>query len=157
MNAVEYGICEFLLDDRAIGLGFALDLRHLVTCAHVVNAALGRRDKRDLARPGPGDVIRVRFPIGGAPDIDTSRKASVVEWLPGSPGSFEANDIAVLELTERAPAHVPAARPRRYRRLMQVQMWGPQPGRPGGGHVRGELLGEVRGGRIQIIARAPAR
>ena len=151
MNAVEYGICEFLRDDRAIGLGFALDLTHVVTCAHVVNTALGRRDKRDLTRPGPGDVIRVQFPIGGAPDIDRHRKASVVEWLPGSAGAFESNDIAVLELTESAPAHVPAARPRRYRRRMPVQMWGPQPRRPDGGYVGGELVGEVPGGRIQII------
>jgi WD40 repeat protein len=146
----EYDICEVLRADRAAGLGFAIDLTHVVTCAHVVNAALRRSDKLDRARPEPDELIGVRFPIGSAPGGDTRRSAHVCAWLPGRAPGFEADDIAVLELTERAPEHVSGLRPQRYVRGMPVQMWGPQPGRPDGGHVRGVLLGEVRGGRLQV-------
>jgi hypothetical protein len=43
----EYGICEILRGARAAGLGFTIDLTHVVTCAHVINTALGRADKLD--------------------------------------------------------------------------------------------------------------
>jgi WD40 repeat protein len=146
----EYGICEIFRGDRVTGLGFAIDPAHVVTCAHVVNSALGRAGKRDPARPGTAEVIRVRFAIGSTAGDDGYRAASVSEWLPAEASTFDANDIAVLELTEAAPAHAHFLRPVGFRPLMPVQMWGPQPGRPDGGHVKGELLGEVRGGRIQI-------
>jgi WD40 repeat protein len=149
----EYSICEIFRRDRAVGLGFSLDRTHVVTCAHVVNAALERGDKRDPARPGHSERIRLRFSLGTTPGDEGYRAASVAGWLPAEAGTFDVSDIAVLELTEPAPAHVPGLRPVRYRPLMPVQMWGPQPSRPDGGHVRGELLGEVRGGRIQINVR----
>lgn len=146
----EYSICEIFRGDRAVGLGFAISQAHVVTCAHVVNSALGRPDKRDPARPGDATVIRLRFVIGSTPGDEGYRAASVAGWLPAEAGTFDLDDVAVLELAETAPAHVRVPRPARYRPLMPVQMWGPQPGRPDGGHVKGELLGEVRGGRIQV-------
>lgn len=146
----EYCICEVLRGGRAVGLGFAVGQAHVVTCAHVVNSALARPARRDPARPGREEVIRVRFAIGTASGDDGYRTASVAGWLPAEAGTFDMDDVAVLELAEPVPAHVRVLRPVRYRPLMPVQMWGPQPGRPGGGHVRGELLGEVRGGRVQI-------
>jgi hypothetical protein len=36
---VERGISQILVCDRAIGLGFAIDQKLVVTCAHVVNTA----------------------------------------------------------------------------------------------------------------------
>ncbi|HEY5361237.1 MAG TPA: trypsin-like peptidase domain-containing protein [Streptosporangiaceae bacterium] len=152
MIVVERGICQVLRDDHVVGLGFAIDADHVVTCAHVVNTALGRPDKLDPGRPAPGDVIRVQFPIGNAPGGDTGRSASVVGWLPGSAADFKAGDIAVLKLAERAPEYVPGLRPRRHRPSMTVQMWGPQPNKPQGTHVTGKLMGEVAGGLIQINA-----
>jgi Trypsin-like peptidase domain len=146
----EYSICEIFRGDRAVGLGFAISRAHVVTCAHVVNSALGRSDKRDPARPGDALAVRLRFAIGSTPGDDGYRAASVAGWLPAGAGTFDADDVAVLELAEPAPAHVRVLHPARYRPLMAVQMWGPQPGRPGGGHVKGELLGEVRDGRIQV-------
>ena len=147
----EYGICEVFRGAYVTGLGFAIGPSHVVTCAHVVNSALGRAGKRDPARPGQAEVIRVRFAIGSTVGDDGYRAASVMRWLPDEAGTFDANDIAVLQLAEPAPAHVCFLRPAGFRPLMPVQMWGPQgTGRPDGGHVKGELLGEVRGGRIQI-------
>jgi WD40 repeat protein len=146
----EYGICEVLSGDRAVGLGFAIGRAQVVTCAHVVNSALGRADRRDPAPPDTGVVIKVRFAIGATPGDDGNRAASVTRWLPAEATTFDIDDVAVLELAMPVPAHAGVLRPTRYRALMPVQMWGPQPGRPGGGHVKGELLGEVRGGRIQI-------
>jgi WD40 repeat protein/uncharacterized protein YjbI with pentapeptide repeats len=146
----EYSICEVFRGDRAVGLGFAIGQAHVVTCAHVVNSALGRPGKRDTARPGSGAVIRLRFAIGTTPGDDGYRAASVAGWLPARASTFDIDDVAVLELADPAPAHASVLRPARYRPLMTVQMWGPQPGRPDGGHVKGELLGEVRGGRVQI-------
>jgi trypsin-like peptidase len=146
----EYSICEIFRRDRAVGIGFAISQAHVVTCAHVVNSALGRADKRDPAQPGHDTVVRLRFAIGSTPNDDGYRAASVAGWLPAEAGTFDVDDVAVLELAEPVPAHVPVLRPTRYRPLMPVQMWGPQPGRSDGGHVKGELLGEVRGGRIQV-------
>jgi len=148
----ERGICEVLRGDRVVGLGFAIGQFHVATCAHVANSALGRADKRDPARPGEGQVFRLRFAIGITPDDDGYRTAGVSGWLPAGPGTFDIDDLAVLELADAVPAHVRVLLPVRYRPLMAVQMWGPQPGRPAGGHVKGELLGEVRGGRVQINA-----
>lgn len=152
MSPVEYGICEIYRQDRVVGLGFAVDATHVVTCAHVVNTALGRNDRLESGRPDPDDSLRVRFPIGGAHDDDLFRSASVAGWLPASHGTFEAEDVAVLEFSIPAPAHVPTLHPLRHRGSMSVQMWGPQVDRRDGGHVKGELLGEVRGGRVQINA-----
>jgi hypothetical protein len=122
----------------------------VATCAHVINSALGRSDKRDPARPGDSEVIRLRFAIGATLGDDECHQASIVGWLPAEAGTFDFNDIAVLELADSAPAHVRVLRPVRYRPLMLVQMWGPQPRQPNGSHIEGKLLGEVRDGRIQI-------
>jgi hypothetical protein len=131
----EQSICEILYRDRVVGLGFAVGQGHVATCAHVVNSALGREDRRDPARPGNAEMICLRFAIGSADGDSGGRKASVVGWLPVSARTFDADDIAVLHLDEPEPAYVRALHPARYRPLMPVQMWGPQPGRPDGGHV----------------------
>ena len=146
----EHSICEILYRDRVVGLGFAVGQGHVATCAHVVNSALGRADKRDPAWPGNAELICLRFAIGSADGDGDCRKASVVGWLPVSTRTFDADDVAVLRLDEPAPAYVRVLRPARYRPSMPVQMWGPQPGRLDGGHVQGEVRGTVRSGRSQI-------
>ena len=152
MTAVEHGICEVLRDGRAVGLGFAVGPSHVVTCAHVINAALGRRDRVDGSRPRPDDSVRVRFPLGGRPGEESSRVGRVAGWLPDRMRVPDGDDLALLELSGGVPRHVPVLHPMRPQRSMRVQMWGPQQDRPGGGHVTGELLGEVGGGRMQVNA-----
>jgi hypothetical protein len=49
------------------GVGFVLDDKHVVTCAHVVNAALGgRREKLSADKPGPGMRVQIDFPMLGS-------------------------------------------------------------------------------------------
>lgn len=153
MSAVEYAICEILRDGRPVGLGFAVGSSQVLTCAHVVNAALGRGTV-EAADPGAAN-LSLRFPIGpgsGAGGSVAVRTASVVEWLPVVGGEFALDDLALLELAEPVPERIPVPAGVRHRPPMPVQMWGPQDRRPDGGHVLGELLGEVRGGRVQINA-----
>ena len=135
----EHSICEIFRGDRIVGLGFAVGHAHVATCAHVVNSALGRADKRDPAWPGNVEMIWLRFPIGAADGGDERQKASVIGWLPASAGTFDSDDVAVLRLDEPAPAHVRVLRPARYRPSMPVQMWGLPLVRNGRRHPRAEL------------------
>ena len=48
-------------DGFIAGACFVISPRHVMTCAHVVNAALGHDGKRQ-ARPGGVEAIRVDFP-----------------------------------------------------------------------------------------------
>lgn len=146
----EYSICEIFRGNQAVGLGFAIAPARVVTCAHVVNAALGRPDIRDPVQPGERERVLVRFSIGGNVHGERYLDASVSGWLPAEDGVFDIDDVAVLDLAQAAPAHVRPLRLVPHRPSMPVQMWGPQPGRPDGGHVVGQLLGQVRGGRVQV-------
>lgn len=62
MNA-ERSICQILRDDVAVGLGFAIGPKHVVTCAHVVNVVLGE-PMSCYRKPGTDQTIGLRFPIG---------------------------------------------------------------------------------------------
>jgi vWA-MoxR associated protein C-terminal domain/Trypsin-like peptidase domain len=85
-----------------VGCGFAVTPRHILTCAHVVNAALGRTG--DAAKPWPVEEILVSFPF--LPD--SSLRAKVVYWKPPIhdvqtlPDRYlgEEEDIAGLELLD---------------------------------------------------------
>jgi WD40 repeat protein len=138
------------------GLGMLVGPRHLVTCAHVVNAALGR-DKRDQRRPGPADQVLLQFPlVPGGP----VRTASVTSWAPppaagASPGD---GDVAGLELTEDAPADARPARfaaePGRPGTVMRAFGYPGQPPREAGMWVELELKGEVAGELLQAESRS---
>ncbi|MFD7668299.1 trypsin-like peptidase domain-containing protein [Streptomyces sp. NPDC059788] len=98
---------------RTAGAGVYLTARYLLTCAHVVNTALGRRP---LSHPDPGDVrLEVAFPaLSPAPAVP----ARLVVWVapraadragPAPDGALEwAGDLAVLELDGPPPAPVRA-------------------------------------------------
>jgi hypothetical protein len=122
--------------------------RELVTCAHVVNAAL-RRTLREALRPDPTVKLLVEFPFGGQRGDRPVRQAPVTGWLPDGQG-FEQSDLALLTAEEELPTGVhplvldlgdPAG---------PVQMWGPVAGRTSPGHVRGRLHGQVDRTRWQI-------
>jgi hypothetical protein len=97
---LELGFVSVLAGSRPCGAALLADPTHVVTCAHVVNTALGR-DVRAAGRPdGP---VPVAFPYADG----TSRSGRVVAWRPvGTPGG----DVAVLELTEAAPAEASPVR-----------------------------------------------
>ncbi|WP_229852391.1 VMAP-C domain-containing protein [Streptomyces albospinus] len=112
-------------DGKSAGAGVVLAPDHLLTCAHVVNDALGK-GIFDAGRP-EGAVLRVQLPGPSGPRVGEAR---VVHWIPprrldgvhGPPGQGElewAGDLAVLRVTG------PAA-----------ELWGPAgpdapPGRSG--------------------------
>jgi WD40 repeat protein len=94
----------------AVGIGFVIDDRHLVTCAHVVNTALGRA--RRATEPPPDNArVHVEFPLLGDGDGAPVRTCRVAAWAPPSMTGFTGADIAGLVLTgEGLPAGAGPAR-----------------------------------------------
>jgi Ca-activated chloride channel homolog len=135
------------------GVGFVVDDSHVLTCAHVVNAAL-RRDERDQRRPGPNDRVVLEFSLLNATPL---RRAGVAEWLPppeqGEPVRGPS-DIALLEVTESLPTAAAAATlaPATEHATVEVFGYPLNPPRADGGWVTGKLLRPVRSGLIQIDA-----
>lgn len=132
---------------RPVGVGVLISPAAAVTCAHVVNAAIGRSVREQSA---PGDAgLDVEFPLLGA----ASRRAVVARWAPppaeaGAPG----DDIAVLDLDADAP---PEARPALFRGDppgpgTAVQLFGLPERRPGGVWSTATMRGRVAGGRLQL-------
>jgi vWA-MoxR associated protein C-terminal domain/Trypsin-like peptidase domain/vWA-MoxR associated protein middle region (VMAP-M) 1 len=88
-----------------VGCGFAITPRHILTCAHVVNAALGRNG--DAAKPWPGEELKISFPYLQ----NSSLRAKVVYWKPPaydvqklpSANLGVEEDIAGLELLDSLP------------------------------------------------------
>ncbi|KDN87855.1 trypsin-like peptidase domain-containing protein [Kitasatospora cheerisanensis] len=108
---------------QASGCGVYLTGRLVLTCAHVVNDALGR-DQLDPADPGPA-TLRVGFRTGTA----TARCAV---WIaPRAPGGGPVRagtpewhgDLALLELDGEPPPAVVEQRWRALRRGHRVRAW----------------------------------
>jgi len=87
------------------GAGFLIDSRHVMTCAHVINAALGRSLE---SQERPDGALRLELPGAGVEKM----KAEAVEWhapVPyGARDAGKPSDIAVLRL--KAETSAPAAR-----------------------------------------------
>ncbi|MEU2663576.1 peptide deformylase [Micromonospora sp. NPDC007220] len=139
-------------DAERVGLAFLVGERLMITCAHVVNAALGRPARH--AEPVPRNIrVSLHFALLGPPNSWIERSAEVVAWLPTGE-SFDVGDVAVLRLGEglggsgAEPLRIRADLNDRYNAA--VQMWGPGHGRDLGRHVRGSLLGAVGKHRLQV-------
>src|SRR5687767_8356614 len=77
------------VDGRPAGMGIIITPRYVVTCAHVVNASLGRRPEMSAF---PVEKVEVRFPFAGT----ATRTAEVIGWQPMN--QCPEYDVAVLEL-----------------------------------------------------------
>ena len=135
------------------GLGLLVGVGQLVTCAHVVNSALGR-GLREQAQPGELEWVQVDFPQ--LPDTPV-RLARVVTWVP-PPSRAGGGDIAGMVLSEVAPSGaVPtrfaAAVPEPGTRL-RVFGYPGEPPREGGMWVDVDLKGEVGGQLLQVESRS---
>ncbi len=132
-----------------VGLGALVTGRHIVTCAHVVNAALGL-DAR--AQGQPTGTVALDFPLAG-PGGSPALRATVERWLPPPREGVTGDDVAGLALVgEVAPAGNAAARlavdaPRPGR---AVRVFGYPAGRPDGGWVEAAIRGPVGSGRLQL-------
>ena len=148
-----------------VGLGFAVDREHVVTCAHVLNKAhqvdksLPTRELEQADAPDTGVIMAAEFIIGSSPTTGPARDEAQLAltaslapggWLPSDPARFAADDVAVLRLSGPVPSFVPEVTTRLPISGDMVQVFGPVVGRPHGGHITGEVLGEIANGRVQI-------
>ncbi|MDQ1745403.1 MAG: hypothetical protein QOE23_3742 [Pseudonocardiales bacterium] len=135
------------------GLGVLIGPHQVITCAHVVNTALGR-EQREQARPG-SEPVQVEFPL--LPDTPV-RSARVAAWAPPSPDGSGGGDVAGLVLGEEAPraaapARLIASTPAPGVRL-RVFGYPGDPPRPVGAWVDLDLKGSVGGQLIQVESRS---
>lgn len=63
-------------EQATVGVGFSVGAEYVLTCAHVVNAALGH-DPRRQDKPEPDEIVTLRLPMSG----DAIREARVEAWL----------------------------------------------------------------------------
>ncbi|HME27037.1 MAG TPA: trypsin-like peptidase domain-containing protein [Acetobacteraceae bacterium] len=124
------------------GSAFLISASHVMTCAHVVNVALGRAWNA-TERPDETARVQVEFPFARR---GTGLSASVAEWRP--PADGVATDIAVLVL-ERDVAERP------YRTIAGLPhrgqaFWtkGFPAGQDGGMDAAGELGTPIEHGRL---------
>ena len=139
------------------GVGFVVDDTHIITCAHVVNTALGR-DQRAQDKPGP--LVRVRWisrcwaVLAGAP----SRSCAVQAWVPPPSSGVSGGDVAGLVLVgegERLPERAGPARLTDPATVRDVAAWvfgypGDPPRQANGAWSELRLRGAVGGGVIQL-------
>ncbi|MGW4947903.1 nSTAND1 domain-containing NTPase [Actinoplanes sp. NPDC004185] len=85
-------------DGTVVGAGFLVGDGLVVTCAHVVAAALGRDEQQR-----PGGPVALEFPVRG-PLGPARRTAEVIGWTPTRPD--DRGDIAVLRLDDDLPEGV---------------------------------------------------
>src|SRR6185295_7198602 len=105
-NLADVGLVRFSNGRRPVGAGFIVGDRHIVTCAHVVNASLGRA-LDSAERPDTVGAVAVR--VGGE---WIPVEVTLAEWIPLS--EDKRGDVAVLEMTAGRPAGgsaVPLRRP----------------------------------------------
>ncbi|MDY7088268.1 MAG: trypsin-like peptidase domain-containing protein [Actinomycetota bacterium] len=140
---------------RPVGSGFVVDDAHLVTCAHVINAALGR-DRRSQDDPGPDPRVPVDFPMLGDAEGAPVRLCRVARWLPPPMSGTSGEDIAGLVVVgEQLP--IPAGPARLPEDSAphpdgEVFVFG-QPSTPprrSGSWVLARLLGRVGDGMLQV-------
>jgi hypothetical protein len=134
------------------GMGIAVAQDHVLTCAHVVNAAMGR-NPREASRP---NGITLRFAFPDAPEVEPVT-GHLVEWLPPPArgnGNADALDAALFELKGEVPAGVGIAR---LAALSPDEVGGKDLSVYGmisptelGGNVRARAVGVVRGGSLEI-------
>ncbi len=132
-------------DGAPVGVATLVGTREVVTCAHVVNTALGA-DAR--AQPQPDRAVSVDFPLLEGPALT----ARVVRWLPPPREGAAGDDIAGLVLDQDPPPGAAAARLALNPPVpgLRVRVFGCPPGRPAGGWVPTAVQGQVGGGLLQL-------
>ena len=149
-------VCLVGQNNKVVGVGFLISDRHVLTCAHVVNAALGR-DPRAQSRPaiGEDDCGEVSYPW-------RQGRCTVSAWAcggvacPSCSPRFEFGDIACVAMDSSSPtAAVPAVVgvPTSESGLQALVFGYPSdPPRPEGAWVQCELAPQVGGGFLQLGA-----
>jgi Trypsin-like peptidase domain len=81
----------------SVGIGFVVGERQVVTCAHVVNSALGR-DQHAGETPRPDDRLEIDFPLLGDAEGSPTRNCRVSKWIPPPSKGVSGGDVAGLVL-----------------------------------------------------------
>lgn len=132
--------------EQRVGLGFLVNESCIVTAAHVINVALGRR-KEDASNPGARPVF-VEFCLlpGGA----RARRAQLDEWHLGSSRALAGKDVATLRLEEAVPSEARAMKVSIEAPTPEVLLFGPVVDQPEGGWLTARLMEAVPGGCVQL-------
>ncbi len=138
-----------------VGLGLLVGAAHVVTCAHVVNTALGR-GQRQQEPPGESELVQLDFPQLAKAPVRLAHVASSA-WIPPPSSGTGGGDVAGLVLTEEAPADAARARfavaaPEPGARL-RVFGYPGTPLRQNGMWVDVDLKGEVGNQLLQVESR----
>ena len=80
-DALPRFVARVLRGQRPVGVAFVVGNSHILTCAHVVNAAL-ERDLRLQEAPADSYRVILDFPIVGEGEDFPTRRAKVVAWAP---------------------------------------------------------------------------
>lgn len=142
---------------RPVGVGFLVSRRHVMTCAHVVADALGRREALVLAAQAPEDEIWLNFVRDEKPDNQPTHRARVAIWHAQKEAS-STRDIAVLELVdgmEPPSAAVPIVGCLESEFGDTVSAFGIKYGLPEGTYVNGRWNGYLTNERVEISSNNP--
>ncbi|MCA1706540.1 MAG: serine protease, partial [Actinobacteria bacterium] len=136
--------------DRTVGVGFLVTQERILTCAHVVNLALGR-DQHAHDSPTEHDYLHVEFPLAE----DAICRAQVQLWVPPPASGIRGGDIAGLLVRGKVPPGVvPAQLSGDASAGRQVDVFGypDAVARPDGVWASGKVAHEVRKDLLQIDA-----
>jgi WD40 repeat protein len=142
------------------GMGILVDDREIVTCAHVINAALGS-DWRKASGPA---VVKVCFPLADG-SCCVEGTADRKRWFPpGRTKGGELSDVAVIQLAQDAPPSVGRAVLRRHAVGKKARAYGFRGheldngswlSHPDGEWAEGNIVGPLPGGRAQFDGLRP--
>lgn len=139
--------------DIPVGVGFVVDERHIMTCAHVVADALGDRARAKGKCPSEDELIEVDFLAIPAGRNRTRVGTTVRSWKPI--GAESPADIALLRLANNGIIP-PNARPvEACNRLYYedtFRAFGVARNMPDGRIVFGMYTGKLADGRLQVNA-----
>lgn len=117
---------------QIVGTALLVSPRYLLSCAHVVNAALGRApDEAGV----PDGAVRLEFPASAPGTLFLAR---VVVWHPRVPQAGGRYDVAGLELVAPPPeGALPAPLVLEATPGTPCRIFGFPAGRPGGNYADG--------------------
>ncbi len=135
---------------KVVGAGFLVSDKYVLTCAHVINAAIGQ----PLNAPNePNQEIHLDFPLIASKNILRGR---VIRWLPVQPSPSilpeTGADIALLELENPLPPGTQPVRLVRTENLWKhsFQVFGFPQGQEVGVYTDGIIRERQANGRVQI-------
>ena len=142
---------------RVVGAGFLVSHRHVMTCAHVINAAVGQKPSSPSE---PHQAIPLDFPLVASGNI---LKGRVLRWFPVQPSASispeTSADMALLELENLLPEGTQPLRLVKAENLWKhpFRVFGFPEGQPVGVWTDGIISNPQGNGRVQIeVLRATA-